>query len=41
MANIIISSRDSLKFNDYVTIQINWQELLNLPQLSLVVLPQQ
>lgn len=36
MANIIISSRDSLKFNDYVTIQINCQELLNLPQLSLV-----
>lgn len=37
--NIVISNTDSLKFNDYVTIQINWQELLNLPQLSLAVLP--
>lgn len=36
---MIISSTDSLKFNDNVTIQINWQELLNLPQLSLAVSP--
>lgn len=35
ISNMIISSTDSLKFNDNVTIQINWQELLNLPQLSL------